>query len=360
MNGARLPSAEALRREVATLVFTPDRLAVVKGGPADSPRVLRPRARAAPSGAGRSAPGVSRSARAAQCCAAARAARPLRTERARAVDGAGGRPGRRAGRPAARRRSPALADGFGAVRRTSSGFPRRHFGTRASHRRASSSSSGSTATSSAARRGSGPHLHDVVVASGDPRPAAVRLAGRAASRRARACCSPKPKLLSPPPLLLLDDVLSELDPGRRRDPRRPARRPRADGDHRDACECAAGDAGAGRGGGAWNGSLTKCGRSSAASALRPGWPSWSSAGLAPSGPRSRASPGRRGSPATARSTSRPPTRSGRSSSGNVRRRSATGSAARASGSRRGRSRSPSGRAGLRCGLADRGGGTRRG
>ena len=34
LNGARLPSAESLRREVSTLVFTPDRLAVVKGGPA--------------------------------------------------------------------------------------------------------------------------------------------------------------------------------------------------------------------------------------------------------------------------------------------------------------------------------------
>jgi len=34
LNGARLPSAEGLRREVSTLVFTPDRLAVVKGGPA--------------------------------------------------------------------------------------------------------------------------------------------------------------------------------------------------------------------------------------------------------------------------------------------------------------------------------------
>jgi DNA replication and repair protein RecF len=34
LNGARLRSAEQLRNEVATLVFTPDRLAVVKGGPA--------------------------------------------------------------------------------------------------------------------------------------------------------------------------------------------------------------------------------------------------------------------------------------------------------------------------------------
>jgi DNA replication and repair protein RecF len=34
LNGATLPSADALRRELQTLVFTPDRLAVVKGGPA--------------------------------------------------------------------------------------------------------------------------------------------------------------------------------------------------------------------------------------------------------------------------------------------------------------------------------------
>jgi DNA replication and repair protein RecF len=34
LNGARLRTAEQLRLEVATLVFTPDRLAVVKGGPA--------------------------------------------------------------------------------------------------------------------------------------------------------------------------------------------------------------------------------------------------------------------------------------------------------------------------------------
>ena len=34
LDGTRLPSAESLRREFPTLVFTPDRLAVVKGGPA--------------------------------------------------------------------------------------------------------------------------------------------------------------------------------------------------------------------------------------------------------------------------------------------------------------------------------------
>jgi DNA replication and repair protein RecF len=34
LNGARLRAAEQLRGEVTTLVFTPDRLVVVKGGPA--------------------------------------------------------------------------------------------------------------------------------------------------------------------------------------------------------------------------------------------------------------------------------------------------------------------------------------
>ena len=34
LNGARLRAAEQLRGELSTLVFTPDRLAVVKGGPA--------------------------------------------------------------------------------------------------------------------------------------------------------------------------------------------------------------------------------------------------------------------------------------------------------------------------------------
>ena len=34
LNGAALRSADALRSELVTLVFTPDRLSVVKGGPA--------------------------------------------------------------------------------------------------------------------------------------------------------------------------------------------------------------------------------------------------------------------------------------------------------------------------------------
>jgi DNA replication and repair protein RecF len=56
LNGARLRAAEQLRGEVSTLVFTPDRLVVVKGGPAARrayfDRVL---GRLAPSRAGLSA-----------------------------------------------------------------------------------------------------------------------------------------------------------------------------------------------------------------------------------------------------------------------------------------------------------------
>ena len=46
LNGDRSCSVERLRHELTTLVFTPDRLAVVKGAPGDPPCVHRPRRRA--------------------------------------------------------------------------------------------------------------------------------------------------------------------------------------------------------------------------------------------------------------------------------------------------------------------------
>ena len=89
VNGAKLSSAESLRREVSTLVFTPDRLAVVKGGPA-ARRAYFDRVLGAPvPGARVGAAGLPRSARATKRRAAPGAARPLRTGGARAVDGAG-------------------------------------------------------------------------------------------------------------------------------------------------------------------------------------------------------------------------------------------------------------------------------
>ena len=77
LDGARLPSPESLRRTFSAIVFTPDRLAVVKGAPGNAPRVLRPRPRPAPAGPGEPSAGLRRGPRPAQRRAQARAARPL-------------------------------------------------------------------------------------------------------------------------------------------------------------------------------------------------------------------------------------------------------------------------------------------
>ena len=88
-----------------------------------------------------------------------------------------------------------------------------------------------------ARRALGPHLDDVAHPRRRPRPAQLRLAGRAAAGRARAAarrggrCSPSAAACRP--LLLLDDVLSELDAGRRAALAERARRRRPDARHRD-------------------------------------------------------------------------------------------------------------------------------
>src|SRR5213595_2310905 len=99
LNGAALRAAEQLRSEVATLVFTPDRLAVVKGGPAVRrayfDRVL-----------GRQFPARARlsaeyGAAVAQRNAAPHRGRILHSRRARPMDGAG-----RGARRCARGRAP--------------------------------------------------------------------------------------------------------------------------------------------------------------------------------------------------------------------------------------------------------------
>jgi DNA replication and repair protein RecF len=63
--------------------------------------------------------------------------------------------------------------------------------------------------------GAGPHLDDVLVASGDRD---LRHFGSQGEQRLAvlALLLAEAELLPTPPLLLLDDVLSELDPGRRR------------------------------------------------------------------------------------------------------------------------------------------------
>ena len=100
-----LRAAEQLRQRAATLVFTPDRLAVVKGGPAARrayfDRVARPPAARARGAAGASTAPRSRSGT--PRCGASR--RALGARRARAVDGAGRRARRGARRARAARRS---------------------------------------------------------------------------------------------------------------------------------------------------------------------------------------------------------------------------------------------------------------
>ena len=81
LDGTRLPSAESLRREFPTLVFTPDRLAVVKGGPAVRRAYIdRALSRLVPTRERPSA-GLRRGARAAECGSSPRAARPLAARR---------------------------------------------------------------------------------------------------------------------------------------------------------------------------------------------------------------------------------------------------------------------------------------
>ena len=182
------------------------------GGP---PRVLRPRARPAAPGARRRAAGLPRDARAAERRAAARAARALGRRRARAVDGAH-----------RRRSAPQL------VERAARGARRARAGVRRARRRARAagraarlrrgaadrggdSRRGSHAISSAATTGLGPHLDDVLIASGDRD---LRQFGSQGEQRLAvlSLLLAEAELLPTPPLLLLDDVLSELDLGRRR------------------------------------------------------------------------------------------------------------------------------------------------
>ncbi len=213
LNGARLPSAEALRREVSTLVFTPDRLAVVKGGPsvrrAYFDRVL---ARLHPAQAGLPqgylAALAQRNAglRRVQLGLSGRTSLEPWTEQVVAL-----------GAELVDQRCAtlvSLSDGFGEYA-DELGLPSstlRYDGeppTREGLEQRLDRDVDRGAT------GLGPHLHDVVVAS-DARD--LRQFGSQGEQRLAvlALLLAEARLLSVPPLLLLDDVLSELDPDRRR------------------------------------------------------------------------------------------------------------------------------------------------
>jgi DNA replication and repair protein RecF len=213
LNGARLPSAESLRREFSTLVFTPDRLAVVKGGPAARRAYFdRTLARLLP---GRAGVPQDYLATLAQRNAALRRVQlglspddtvaPW-TERL-AVTGA-------ALVEARRLALERLADPF-AERAGELGLPDARLGY-----------DGTAPTEAALEErlrrdiergttGLGPHLDEIAIASGDRD---LRQFGSQGEQRLAvlSLLLAEAGLLPEPPLLLLDDVLSELDLGRRR------------------------------------------------------------------------------------------------------------------------------------------------
>jgi DNA replication and repair protein RecF len=212
LNGAPLPSAESLRREVATLVFTPDRLAVVKGGPAARrayfDRVL---ARFAPARAGVPqeylATLAQRNAalRRVQLGLAERDSLAPWTERIVSLGAA----------LVEERRSTldALAPGFG-ERAAELGVPDARLGYESVAPTAEDLDARLARDLERGTTGLGPHLDDVLIASGTRD---LRQFGSQGEQRLAvlSLLLAEAELLPTPPLLLLDDVLSELDLGRR-------------------------------------------------------------------------------------------------------------------------------------------------
>lgn len=216
LNGARLAAAEQLRREVATLVFTPDRLVVVKGGPAVRrayfDRVL---GRLAPARSG--LPAEYGAAVGQRNAALRRVAAGLSSHAAispwteQVTD---------LGAQLVEARRETLATLAGPLEETSATLG-------PSGLRLAYDAEVVTAEELEARldrdlergaTGAGPHLHDVAILAGDRD---LRTFGSQGEQRLAvlSLLFAEARLLSDrravPPLLLLDDVLSELDPDRR-------------------------------------------------------------------------------------------------------------------------------------------------
>jgi DNA replication and repair protein RecF len=212
VNGAKLPSAEALRREVATLVFTPDRLTVMKGGPA-ARRAYFDRVLARLHPARASVP-PDYLAALAQRNAALRRVQLGLSERD-ALEPWTERVVTLGQELVARRRETleALGPSF-AERAGELGLGSARLGYDAEpptrevleRRLARDLERGTT--------GAGPHLDDVAITSGERD---LRQFGSQGEQRVAvlSLLLAEAELLPAPPLLLLDDVLSELDPGRR-------------------------------------------------------------------------------------------------------------------------------------------------
>jgi DNA replication and repair protein RecF len=212
LDGSRLPSAESLRREFPTLVFTPDRLAVVKGGPAVRRAYIdRVLARLLPTEAGLpqeyAAALAQRNAglRRIQLGLSPREVVAPWTER---VAGLG------AELVDARRRTAAALSPAFRVRLGELGLPDGRLGYDAEPPTVSALEGRFNTDLSRGTTGLGPHLDDIEIAA-----AGRELRGFGSQGEQRlallALLLAEAGLLSSTPLLLLDDVLSELDSRRR-------------------------------------------------------------------------------------------------------------------------------------------------
>ncbi|HUP31641.1 MAG TPA: DNA replication and repair protein RecF, partial [Gaiellaceae bacterium] len=217
LNGAPLRSAEQLRSEVATLVFTPDRLAVVKGGPAARRAYFdRTLGRLLP---GRATLPVEYAAAVGQRNAALRRAAVGTSTREAVAPGTEQVATLGAALVVSRREALALVGPVFAERAGELGLPD-----------ATLDYAGEplTATALEARldrdlergvTGVGPHLDDVTIRSGDRE---LRTFGSQGEQRLTvlslllAEAEVIAEQRGTPPLVLLDDVLSELDASRRR------------------------------------------------------------------------------------------------------------------------------------------------
>jgi DNA replication and repair protein RecF len=211
LDGSRLASAESLRREFPTLVFTPDRLAVVKGGPAVRRAYLdRVLARLFPPRAGLpqeyAAALAQRNAslRRVQLSFSPREALAPWTERVAALGGL---------LVEARRETAALLEPGFRERLEEFGLPG---GTLVYEGEPPSAAALEGRLELDIQRGTtglGPHLDDLAISAGRD----LRGFGSQGEQRlgVLSLLLAEAALLSPAPLLLLDDVLSELDSRRR-------------------------------------------------------------------------------------------------------------------------------------------------
>jgi len=212
LNGAKLPSSESLRREVSTLVFTPDRLAVVKGGPAARrayfDRVLArlfPARAVVPQDYLAALAQRNAALRRVQLGLSGRDALEPWTERIAAL-----------GAALVEQRRVALAQlapGF-TERAEELGLPDARLEYDAEPPTVELLEARLSRDLERGATGVGPHLDDVLVASGDRD---LRQYGSQGEQRLAvlSLLLAEAELLPTPPLLLLDDVLSELDLGRR-------------------------------------------------------------------------------------------------------------------------------------------------